>query len=34
MLWLLGPFVPTMVLVPAEHADAAQALLREWLSSP
>jgi hypothetical protein len=27
LLWLLGPYVPMMVLVPTEHAEAAYALL-------
>ncbi|HEY3803418.1 MAG TPA: hypothetical protein VGL61_12455 [Kofleriaceae bacterium] len=32
LLWLAGAYVPMMVLVPAEHAEAAHAEMRDWLS--
>ena len=31
LLWLFGSFAPMMVLVPREHGEVAQSLLREWL---
>src|SRR6185503_15841245 len=34
LLWLAGAYVPMMVLVPAEHAEAAHVVMRDWLSSP
>ena len=34
LLWLAGSYVPMMVLVPGEHAEAAHAVMRDWLSSP
>jgi hypothetical protein len=34
LLWIAGSYVPMMVLVPADRAEAAHVLLRDWLSSP
>jgi hypothetical protein len=32
LLWLFGSFAPMTVLVPREHGEAAQSLLRDWLA--
>ncbi|HEY1549330.1 MAG TPA: hypothetical protein VGG28_16000 [Kofleriaceae bacterium] len=34
LLWIAGSYVPMMVLVPVDRAEAAHVLLRDWLSSP
>ena len=34
LLWIAGSYVPMMVLVPNDRAEAAHVLLRDWLSSP
>jgi hypothetical protein len=34
LLWIAGSYVPMMVLVPTDRAEAAHVLMRDWLSSP